>query len=512
MPPAAAITLTSRDWLTQTALPRKPRSVRLVAVDKALAAYEADGGSAPGFASLRRALVVWQRSRANPEPSARNGPARIVDALSAQIAKEDAAQQAAFAQRDPAAAKALAYVRSQQRETLNAVFNGKTLQWRDARKAALQKAREAAKELESARQEITKAVTGGDGANADEAANQAEADTARAAAEQEVFGGIGPQALFDALGLGPVDAFKASLKALFAQAKTPVTLASAFAKVAKGRAQQRRIGNDQIYAFGTGDAEAAVQAVQELLQAQIRHDERKLAQETANAVALLASSGIAGPLVAAANAVLNAVMVVMDAARDYAQVQAGRELLARSQVDVSAFETCPLLGCYYLVCAGDSVVLDWAHNDLGQAHFDKTVLALKAKAAPVMKLARDYIDKSPFVLADPKAPDKPVLDEAAPRVDAVFRRASVQYKAALAPPPSSEDLDGPVMGSNQADAMDAGATHIEASVPGDEQLVMTDPPADEHKSSGEQDEAHEGTDGRQARDPTRGDTGEAHGR
>jgi hypothetical protein len=87
---------------------------------------------------------------------------------------------------------------------------------------------------------------------------------------------------------------------------------------------------------------------------------------------------------------------------EQAELENARALLDAGKVDAGLFRECPLLGSYFLCMADNSVVLNWASEDIYDPGFQDNIEALKKKAEPVIEQARQFIRQSKHCLAGTK--------------------------------------------------------------------------------------------------------------
>jgi len=120
---------------------------------------------------------------------------------------------------------------------------------------------------------------------------------------------------------------------------------------------------------------------------------------TANTVCQAVGLAAAGPAIAIAQALANLLNVVRQMYRDHTEVERANELLAKGELDFRLFETCPILGCYFLCVQDHSTIISFAVEDYGSEGFALDVERMIARIRPVLEKAASVIRGSRYEIA-----------------------------------------------------------------------------------------------------------------
>jgi len=116
---------------------------------------------------------------------------------------------------------------------------------------------------------------------------------------------------------------------------------------------------------------------------------------TAKGIAILADAGAAtGPIVGAVESIASLLNLLVDVAIDAKQVSDGNKLLRAENFDITMFNECPILGCYYIVIQDDSTIMDFDIDNMGRENWQLEAQRLKVAIRPVIKKASDLIKNS----------------------------------------------------------------------------------------------------------------------
>jgi len=116
---------------------------------------------------------------------------------------------------------------------------------------------------------------------------------------------------------------------------------------------------------------------------------------TAKGIAILADAGAAtGPIVGAVESIASLLNLLVDVAIDAKQVSDGNKLLRAQNFDITMFNECPILGCYYIVIQDDSTIMDFDIDNMGGENWQLEAQRLKVAIRPVIKKASDLIKNS----------------------------------------------------------------------------------------------------------------------
>ena len=73
---------------------------------------------------------------------------------------------------------------------------------------------------------------------------------------------------------------------------------------------------------------------------------------------------------------------------------AGNKLIQEQKIDLDLFNTCPILGCYYIVVQDHSTIMNFEIANMGRDNWQQEAERLKYAIKPVLVKAADLIDKS----------------------------------------------------------------------------------------------------------------------
>jgi hypothetical protein len=182
------------------------------------------------------------------------------------------------------------------------------------------------------------------------------------------------------------------------------------------KALKSRYAGQHVTGFAPGDATAAAEAVSQLLRRQATHYGRITTIHAADTVASAgilaldaaahgapAGTAVLGPLKGLTKALAMIAEKVFLMGRDfYERYQANKILTDPSQIRLTheIFDTCPLLGAYFVANATTSYLVNFTAGDIGSVGFVSSVDTLvKAHIAPMVKYAREVIRESRMEVA-----------------------------------------------------------------------------------------------------------------
>ena len=160
------------------------------------------------------------------------------------------------------------------------------------------------------------------------------------------------------------------------------------------------------YVAKAGDARKAVTAIEQCLERQINHYLLKAGRSTVSFSAKIAvhatgTGGLGDPIIGAVSAMASLVQLIYEIGVDYQEKKAINKIINSGEpLDHRVFDTCPLLGAYYMVCTNTSDVLDIMNEDYGTAQWLDEVEELAHKLETIKKAARKVIDKHRYYFDD----------------------------------------------------------------------------------------------------------------
>lgn len=155
--------------------------------------------------------------------------------------------------------------------------------------------------------------------------------------------------------------------------------------------------------FAEGNATAAFQAIQKIVQANLIRDTTSAVRNTAVLGAKIA--GVLGDLgtgstaiIGLANSIATITATLVSLGMDIREKIAANALLAHpEQLDLNAFKVSPLLGCYFLTCSNTSHILALTQNEIqgeGAPIVAKVEAMRKAGLDNVINIAKKQIASS----------------------------------------------------------------------------------------------------------------------
>jgi hypothetical protein len=181
-------------------------------------------------------------------------------------------------------------------------------------------------------------------------------------------------------------------------------------------ALKARYAGQHVEGFAPGDAAAAAKAVGQLLKRQATHYGRLTGIHAADTVASAgilaldiaahgapAGTAVLGPLKGLTKALALIAEKIFLLGRDiYERYQANKILTDASQIRITyeIFDTCPLLGAYFVANATTSHLINFTVGDIGSVGYVSSVDAVvKAHIAPMVKYAREVIREARMEVA-----------------------------------------------------------------------------------------------------------------
>jgi len=221
---------------------------------------------------------------------------------------------------------------------------------------------------------------------------------------------ISPDTVLQRIGLPGVADFVKQAAPILGSVKSGLKAVQAWGEVAKTAREKYQLSQAR-YAIAKGDPEAALNAVGAILT-------RELASNTASAASATVSfsmqtaglfadmGGASGPVVAAAQTLAELLQSIYEFVRDYKEVQRANKLLKLGALNLDLFETCPILGCYFIAVQDHSTVIAFAVDEYGTANWMFDVERMVLALTPVLESARRLIQASKFELKGIRIDDK----------------------------------------------------------------------------------------------------------
>lgn len=158
--------------------------------------------------------------------------------------------------------------------------------------------------------------------------------------------------------------------------------------------------------FMQGDPMAALEAVKRLMKRELKKTSKQLAisasETTAKGLGLFADGGTATTTAVGTAASIARLLITLNALRiDCLEMRAANKIMQHAdRIDRSLFAKNPLLGCYFLVCADTSTIVNFMFENVGRPGFQYEVeRAVKKHLDPTLKIASHLLYEHRMMLS-----------------------------------------------------------------------------------------------------------------
>jgi hypothetical protein len=225
---------------------------------------------------------------------------------------------------------------------------------------------------------------------------------------------ISPDTVLRRIGLPGVADFAKQAAPILGSVKSGLKAAQAWAEVAKTGREKYQLSQAR-YAIAKGDPEAALNGINVILTRELASNSVAATSATVSfslqTAGLFADMGGAtGPAVAAVQTIAELLQSIYEFVRDYKEVQRANKLLELGAFNLELFETCPLLGCYFIAVQDHSTVIAFAVDEFGTANWMFDVERMVKAVTPVLESSRRMIHASKFELRGIRIDDKTAGD------------------------------------------------------------------------------------------------------
>jgi len=86
--------------------------------------------------------------------------------------------------------------------------------------------------------------------------------------------------------------------------------------------------------------------------------------------------------------------LLADLSHDCLEMNEGNFMIQRKNFDLTLFEKCPILGCYYIVIQDQSTIMDFDFANMGGENWQQEALRLRYTIQPVIEKAKKLIATS----------------------------------------------------------------------------------------------------------------------
>jgi hypothetical protein len=214
--------------------------------------------------------------------------------------------------------------------------------------------------------------------------------------------GLDPDSVMRHIGLPGLADFMKEAVPILGAIRSGAKVVQAWAEVARTAKEKYKAAQAR-NVIAKGDPEAALKAIHVILN-------RELASGTATATSATLSFSmqvagmvgdmgtVSGPAVAAVQAIAEILQAIYEFVRDWKELNRANELLRLGALNLELFETCPLLGCYFLALQDHSTIIAFAITDYGTANWQFDVEKMVKTLQPVLETARRMVKASKFEL------------------------------------------------------------------------------------------------------------------
>ena len=384
-------------WMKRTHSRVKPRSSTLKALDDAIQRRDEAGA--------RRALIAWidgqNKKRQDWHRSVRTSD-HAVEELHKQLNVLGAGvtYRSVGEEMDDKLAKA--HIRREQRLAKSRMFQGSTLRFKDSFWGISRK------KCEATRNKYFNAVgnvaltTKGVGGNLAGAGLQAySVANGLKQTIQTIMGTLQPatqNAIIEQVFGTGVATFVAEAAPYLGMATSGVKAVSDWGQVAKN-IHDATVLESRVVDIRSGDPTAALDAVVKVIDRAI---EKQTADGvihttafTAKAAAAAADTGTATTaIIGAAETIAILLNMLADLCIEASQMEAGNKLIQEGNFDLELFNSCPILGCYYVVIQDHSTIMDFDIANMGKDNWKQEAERLRYAIQPVIKKSSQLIGKA----------------------------------------------------------------------------------------------------------------------
>ncbi len=150
-----------------------------------------------------------------------------------------------------------------------------------------------------------------------------------------------------------------------------------------------------------GDAGGALAAITQIIDDEIIRNGKEAAihgSAFAAKAGLLAAMVPGDSIVGAVEGMLMLLHNLYELSKQYKQMNAANAKIEAGNIDVTIFNTCPILGCYYVCVQGDFTIMNFDVANMGKQNWTQEVLRLKHALEPVKKKALSFIGSSSIIV------------------------------------------------------------------------------------------------------------------
>jgi hypothetical protein len=216
---------------------------------------------------------------------------------------------------------------------------------------------------------------------------------------------VKPEDVLHALKLGDLSGFTNSLAPFLGSISSGATAVQKWVSVARKAWQGLSLLEQRGRTIVHGDPDAAFRAMMTLVTREIENEKTSAeiasAAFTAKSLGLLVDGGaVSGPAAGLAETLANLFHTIFQYVRIEEERIKANELINRGTLDFHLFETCPLLGCYYLLVQDHSTIIALSMSSYGQHGWMMEAELLRRELEGVLAKSRDLAASSPIEIAN----------------------------------------------------------------------------------------------------------------
>lgn len=152
-----------------------------------------------------------------------------------------------------------------------------------------------------------------------------------------------------------------------------------------------------------GDPSEAMAAMMDVIDRQLKFQAAdasiRTAAFTAKGISVGADFGTASTTIIG---IIETIAVLLntlaDLVIDARQMAAGNKLIREGKIDLELFNTCPILGCYFLVVQDHSTIMNFEIANMGRENWHLEAQRLRYGIEPVLRKANELVSKSRLVI------------------------------------------------------------------------------------------------------------------
>lgn len=215
---------------------------------------------------------------------------------------------------------------------------------------------------------------------------------------------VKPDDVFGALNLGSFSDFTSSIAPFVGSISSGGKALAGWVKTAKLAWEQVSLLENSGRTIAQGDPDAAFRAMVTLVDREIQIEKRSAAIATAaftgKTLGLFVDGGAtSGPVAGLLETIANLSHTIFQYVRIEKERIKANELIKRGKLDFHLFETCPILGCYYLLVQDHSTIIALSMSSYGQEGWMMEAELLRRELELVLAKSRNLLESAPIEIS-----------------------------------------------------------------------------------------------------------------